>query len=72
MGYVHYKGHHVNKLPLFINGCNTCEKVTYIGDLPYEHLEIVTDKTFYYNFNLEYYIIYELKDRIEVIKLHKD
>ena len=55
-----YKIHKsVNHLPLYVNNKFTGEYVTYIADLPYEHFEIVTDKTYYYDvdFRKQYVLI---------------
>ena len=54
------KGYGVAKIPLYINNINTGEVVIYMGDLPNEHFEVVTNKTFYYDIDLrKQYIIVE-------------
>ena len=59
------KGYGVPKLPLYFNNKFTGEYVIYVGDLSYEHYEIVTNKTFYYDIDLrKAYVIIEYDSKI--------
>ena len=64
MGNVLKEGWGVNNLPLYIDGKNTGEKVIYIGDLPEDRLEVVTDKTFYYDIDLDKKYVVVENDRV--------